>query len=237
MRRLISTRYASSSQGSLGRGHSRYERGERGRCYNCNSDKHYKYDCDKPDQSDNFTGMVEDAGDKKEDSSFEVFACYEAEAFNKTNIIIDTGATKTVVGEATLKKITMNWDNDSKKKLMIDRSKGGECAVFKFGDERTVKKQRIIHVPVRIGSKIIKLKTYVLPGSVPYLLGMEASRAMKATYLNESTIELLGTKIRGRATNLATSQSISTLNKQTIIAMWYWRSPNKTETLRRKQNS
>ncbi len=99
-----STRYASSSQRSLGRGQTRYQRGERGRRYNCNSDKHYKYDCDKPDQSDNFTGMVEDAGDKKEDSSFEVFACYEAEAVNKTNIIIDTGATKTVVGEATLKK-------------------------------------------------------------------------------------------------------------------------------------
>ena len=94
-----------------------------------------------------FTGtlQIDDAGDKKEDSSFEVFACYETGVVNKTNIIIDTGATKTVVGETTLKKITMNWDNDSKQKLIIDKSKGGECALLKFGDERTVKKQRIIH--------------------------------------------------------------------------------------------
>ena len=161
------SRYAAGPRRSQGRSYSRYQRGERGRCYNCNSDKHYKYDCDKPDQTDNFTGMVENAEDNKEDSSFEVFACYDTEAVNKTDIIIDTGATKTVIGELTLKNVTMNWDNESKQKLMIDKSKGGENAIFKFGDERTVKKQKIIHVPVRIGSKIVKLKTYVLPGSVP----------------------------------------------------------------------
>ncbi len=83
---------------------------------------------------------------------------------------------------------------------MIDKSRGGECAGFKFGDERALRKQKIIHVPVRIGSKIIKLKTYLLPGSVPYVLGMEALRAMKANIdLSDSTIELLGTKIRGRS--------------------------------------
>ncbi len=144
--------------------------------------------------------MVEDAEDEREDSSFEVFECFDSEAVTTANIIIDTGATKTVIGETTLQKVTTNWDNDSKQKLMVDKTKGGECAIFKFGDERTVRKQKIIHVLVRIGSKIIKLKTYVLPGSVSYLLRMETLRAMKANIdLNDSTRELLGTKMRGRS--------------------------------------
>ena len=157
------TRPGSTNQRHTSRGYSRYQRGERGRCYNCNSDKHYKYDYDKPDQSDNFTGLVEDAENKTGDSSFEVFACFDTETVTRANIIIDTGATKTVIGEKTLEKVIVNWDNDSKQKLMIDYSKGSECGIFKFGDERTVRKQKIIHVPVRIGSKTVKLKTYVLP--------------------------------------------------------------------------
>ncbi len=58
--------------------------------------------------------MVEDAEDKREDSSFEVSACFDSEGVTKANIIIETGATKTVIGETTLEKVTMNWDNDSK---------------------------------------------------------------------------------------------------------------------------
>ncbi len=94
---------------NLDRGYSRYQRGGRGRCCYCNSDKFYKFDFDGRDQSDKFTGM-----ERKIAYSF---VCYEGDEDTEANIIIDAGATKTVNGEEIFKKATAN--RDSEEKLMI----------------------------------------------------------------------------------------------------------------------
>ncbi len=70
---------------------------------------------------------------------------------------------------------------------------------FKFGDDRVVKKQKMIHIPVKIGERIVKLKNYVLPGSVPFLMEIEAMRGMKAKVdISQSNIELMGSIVQGR---------------------------------------
>ena len=64
-------------------------------------------------------------------------------------------------------------------------------AKFKFGDGKTVCAQKLIHIPLQIAARTVKLKTFVMNGKVSFLLGMEALSKMKAkidTAANEITI-------------------------------------------------
>ena len=61
-----------------------------------------------------------------------------------------------------------------------------------------VRKQRMILIPVKIGERVAKLKTNMLPVSVPFIMGIEALRVMNAKIdLTHSNIELMGSINQG----------------------------------------
>ncbi len=118
-------------------------------------------------------------------------------------VILDTGATKTVIGEKVLDSITKNWQKELKTEILKDRNSGKEVMKFKFGDSRTVSLKTIVHLPVQLADRVFKLKAHVLPGRVPFLIGIETMRKMRGNIdtLN-STVELLGTKLKGNINNM-----------------------------------
>ncbi len=112
---------------------------------------------------------------------------------------MDTGATKTVIGNKTLDKLTGKWTAIQRGQIYVDKSVGNNTETFKFGDDRIVRKQKMIHIPVKIGEKVIKLKTYVFPGLVPFLMGIEALRGLNAKIdINRSNFELMGSIVQWR---------------------------------------
>ncbi len=174
--------------------------------------------CDKPikqtQNQNQFTGVVqnaEEANDRKDDDSFEVFACWndtierstEASQEHSVEAIVDTGVTKTVIGDAVFENITSNQKKELKTEILQDRNNNEETMKFKFGDSRTVIFETIVHLPVQLTDKVFKLKAHVLPGKVPFLIGIETVRRMRGNIdILNSTVELLGVKLKRKINNM-----------------------------------
>ena len=165
------------------------------RCFTCNSDKHYAVYCDA--EQSQFTGLVSQTNASvTRDDSFETSACTHVMNSKHVNLIIDTGASKTVVGQRTLNKNTEDWSEQEKDQL-FKSAKKDDATKFKFGDRRQVKADNVILMPLKIQGRTIRLKTFVLPGEVPFLLGVEAMRLMRGkTNIETNTIELMENKLQ-----------------------------------------
>ena len=147
------------------------------RCYTCDSDRHYAAQCDA--EQSQFTGIVSQVNmHSSNEDSFEIFACTHMTNLKLVSLFIDTGATKTVIGENTLAQLTQNWKDQHKHSLFQNAQKDN-CTKFKFGDNRQVRANNIIHMPIKMMTRVVKLKTFVLPGNVSFLLGMEAMKSMQ----------------------------------------------------------
>ncbi len=192
---------------------------KRGNCYTCGSDRHYAANCDqkqnnahpnpgntrgkdpKSNNQDNFTGLVERMEDQ-EDNSFEIFAVSSNES-SEMNMIVDTGTTKTVIGENILWSIMNQISQRNKQLILQSKMDDKEKSKFKFGDGRLVHAKYVVLFPMTIGKRTVKLKTFVLPGKVPFLIGIEALRKMNANIdVVNNNISLLGNKMK-------TEQSVS----------------------------
>ena len=102
----------------------------------------------------------------------------EAEAFisssglSPNHGILDTGATKTVIGSELVKDLLASLDPSVRK--MVSRS---PCQVtFRFGNLSTSQSQQALVIP--IGR--LNLKVAVVPGYTPFLLSNTLMRALKA---------------------------------------------------------
>ena len=107
-------------------------------------------------------------------------SCAEAKAFNVSGDlssrasfgILDTGATKTVIGSHLIKGLLDSLCPEVRKKI-------GRCAcniTFRFGNLSTLESQHALVIP--LGR--LKLKIAVVPGKTPFLLSNTLARALKA---------------------------------------------------------
>ena len=86
--------------------------------------------------------------------------------------ILDTGATKTVIGSQLIKGLLESLDPEIRKQV-------GRCAchiTFRFGNLSTLDSQQALVIP--LGR--LKLKVAVVPGQTPFLLSNTLVRALKA---------------------------------------------------------
>ncbi len=180
------------ARGQIRRTRAGYRR-PHNRCFICNSDKHYAAHCDSAEGQ--CTGFFSQADkETSQEDSFETFACTHKSNFKHVNLIIDTGATKTVVGEETLMKMTQSWNETEKAQLWRTAKKDNQTK-FRFGDSRPVKTNNVILMPIKLQGTTIKMKTFVLPGSVPFLLRVEAMKLMKGKIdIETNTIQLMNDK-------------------------------------------
>ncbi len=162
-------------------------RGRSRNCYVCDRPGHYSYNC--PDiqqkQLENFTGHVGqnktksemDSSNDLDDSvlavSHDVMRAEEKTSRpNVIDIIIDTGATKSVIGMDYLQELVSKMSDTQRNKIMADQE--GKKLEFKIGNGNPTTTLKVIHLPVDILGEKRKLKFYVLPGKVPCFMGMQA---------------------------------------------------------------
>ena len=86
--------------------------------------------------------------------------------------ILDTGATKTVIGSNLIKPLLDSLDSDLRKQV-----RRGSCEVtFRFGNLDTLESKQALIIP--IGK--MHLKVAIVPGNTPFLLSNTLVRALKA---------------------------------------------------------
>ena len=90
-------------------------------------------------------------GDSSEDNSFDIFSMSReskrAET-SKLHMIVDTEATKTVIGEITLREILENGSADQRDRIMQKQEHETDSAAnINFGDGKTIAAQKILHIP------------------------------------------------------------------------------------------
>ena len=107
--------------------------------------------------------------------------------------VIDSGCTKSVVGENWVNQYIETLD-DTEKELMMSPT---SCQTpFKFGDGKSVVSKKLIKIPGRIGSSKILIEANVVECDIPLLLSKPALKKVGAI-LNfvEDTLEFNGEKV------------------------------------------
>ena len=146
-------------------------------CHNSDSEDHFIRNCPpllnqtkRGTNSTRFTGLVQ-REDSSEDNSFDIFfmSGKMKKTENKLSIMVDTGATKTVIGDVTLAEILKVFSNEQRIKMTQIQDQGTVAAAkFKFRDGKTVAAQKIVHIPIQIFGRVVKMKTFVMPGKIPF---------------------------------------------------------------------
>ncbi len=120
--------------------------------------------------------------------------------FSMLEVIIDTGATKSVIGEKYLEQVMQTMEE--KQRSIISKNQDGKKLDLKFGNGNPTKTIKVIHIPMNILEEMKRLMFYVLAGNVPWLLGMQAlvklgiviNLSLPATKINEKKLNLGETK-------------------------------------------
>ena len=145
-------------------------------CFKCGSKKHLARQCDKSENADNGTL-------RRGKNNEKVYVTLLTEPRNERKMskllsdslgmaVLDTGCSKTVAGEDWVQAYEETLSRD--KKLMIENVPSQTS--FVFGDGNEVKSTRIVKIPVKIGSQLLKISTDVVPNSIPLLLSRESMR-------------------------------------------------------------
>ncbi len=109
------------------------------------------------------------------------------------NIIVDTGASKSVISSEELEKIAKPLSKSERKLLDINHQQ--KQSKIKFGNGSPIEATKVVHIPIRWKGVEITLKMNVLNQKVPTLLGLEAMTKMKAQInIAEQMMEINGTK-------------------------------------------
>ena len=95
------------------------------------------------------------------------------ETFNMA--LLDSGCTKTVCGEAWL-ELYINSLPDREKKNVVENKSSN---MFKFGDNKVIKSNRIVTFPVCIANVNATITTDVIDYEIPLLLSKEAMKKAK----------------------------------------------------------
>ena len=86
-----------------------------------------------------------------------------------------------MIGEITLQEMVKDFSAEQRKKIIQKQvCESEKTAKFKFGDGKTIAAQKIVHIPVQTSERTVKLKTFVKPGQIPFLLGIQTLTKMNA---------------------------------------------------------
>ncbi len=98
----------------------------------------------------------------------------QAKKIPKSDIemIIDTGASKSIISSSSLEKLVTNCSDKEKQWIMQNREFSNNS--FKFGSGTSVKSSKVLHMPVLWKNISMTLNLNVIDQDVPFLLGMEA---------------------------------------------------------------
>ena len=112
--------------------------------------------------------------------------------------VLDTGCSTTVCGEIWLKNFIDNLSATDKLKIFEEPG----STSFTFGDGRSVKSDRRIVLPCRVGNTVGSIQTDVVPCNIPLLL---SRAAMKNGEDDSSILRMIGATFLGRSVGLSTT--------------------------------
>ena len=157
------------------------------RCNICESINHYAYDC--PDKNVKVEEInmteTEEAILFTSNDIEEVLLSVEA----SQSAVVDTACTSTVCGEDWLEDFENNLSKEEKKKM----KENAGARSFRFGDGKTVKSKRFVHLPVTLGGKHTLLGVDVVDAKIPLLLSKKTLKkmGMKLNMIDD-TAEIFG---------------------------------------------
>ena len=108
-----------------------------------------------------------------------VTACYQSEevSWHTPLACVDTGCTKSLIGQETLRELEGSLACRGAKILR----QSGRCA-FKFGGDFTFVAQDVAVIPCRIGHHLMcSIRAYVVPGATPLLLSLPLLQAWQSS--------------------------------------------------------
>ena len=118
---------------------------------------------------------------------------------NYIEVIIDTGATKSVIGTDYLNELVSRLSKTERDKIL--QEKEGKKLEFKFGNGVPTSTLKVIHIPVDIQGEKKTLKFYVLLGRVPCSIGMQALTKLGVMInLSLPAVSINGRKLEVRET-------------------------------------
>ena len=89
--------------------------------------------------------------------------------------LLDSGCTKTVCGEQWLKVFLDTLSPNDVSSIITEKSN----TVFKFGENKMIKSNRCVKIPVKIAETPVILSTDVIDYDIPLLLSKEAMKKAK----------------------------------------------------------
>ena len=156
-------------------------------CLICKSIYHWVYSC-----PNKVKGMLEDVNITL--FTQELHECYIEKFVDETfnYAVLDSGCTKNVWGESWLSNYLDTLTE-------VDRSQVSEkesTTSFRFGDENSVKSEKIVTFPAKIGHKNIMIRTDVIDTDLPLLLSKSAMKKanVKIDFSND-TLSMLDQKV------------------------------------------
>ena len=109
--------------------------------------------------------------------------------------ILDSACTKTVAGQPWIEEYLQTMTQAEKTEAQ--NSKSTTKSIFRFGDGVETASLYKINIPVRIGSKIMKLQVDVVNNNIPLLISKPTMQKMKMTLdFEHNTATVSGETIR-----------------------------------------
>ena len=103
--------------------------------------------------------------------------------------IVDSGCTKTVCGDLWLNTYLDTLSQKDRKAVYSEKSEG----IFRFGAGDIFRSNRVVHIPVHIGSLKATLATHVVPCNIPLLLSRKSLNIAAAVLdFKDNTLLIFG---------------------------------------------
>src|SRR5215469_16111224 len=142
-------------------------------CINCKRTNHEEKDCWFKKK-----GLNNREDNKKEDIYLN-WEDIEEEINMNIEGILDTGCNKNIIGPIYLNKIRNTMKEKEKEELKLTERE--EKNTFCFGNER-YNSNNTVDIPVQLDKRRIKIRTSVIDGEMPWIIGKETMKKMGAQF-------------------------------------------------------
>ena len=173
------------------------------KCAICKSEWHWAKDCSQNIRNKEKEGKDDSNGKEKyrEKVFAEEIGDIREESWKGVEAIVDTGCRSTICGELWLERIRMGLSREDKER--IEKTREGSDKVFNFG-ETSLQSKGVLQLPAIVGGKKVYLRTEIVDGGLPWLIGLETMKKLGMTLEMRSKtamLEELGARIKLREDN------------------------------------